>query len=213
VIHLSSLAKTVSPGPGLRDKVVLQPTTLSLPADRRLAVLGGDAAANTVFLRLLARAELPTHGTVVSRVRLSPVVRPGRLFHPVLTSLENVRFYARMLNLDAKRLASAIGVFAGVDVRPSLVPEAETSDYRRALETALLILLPYECYLVDEIARLEEPARQSLFAAVAQRRGGIIFTTGKARLARQLADCAVVIRNGIVHPFSQVEEAIAFHGR
>jgi ABC-type polysaccharide/polyol phosphate transport system ATPase subunit len=213
MIHLSSVAKT-APGSGLRDrtiKVVLQPTTLSLPADRRVAVLGEDQSTNTMFLRLLARAEAPTHGKVIASARVSPVVRPGRLFHPSLSVLENIQFFARMLNVDANQLARAVSFFAGADIY--LESAAEALDRRIALETALLSILPYDCYLVDELARLRDAAKDCLVAAATQRQAGIIFTTGKPRLALELADCAVVIRNGIVHPFSEVEEAIAFHGR
>jgi hypothetical protein len=118
-----------------------------------------------------------------------------------------------MFNLDAKRLASAVSALSGADGNLGLSSERETLDHRRALEVALLIILPYDCYLVDEIGRLQDAARKSLLAAAVQRRAGIIFTTRQPRVARELADCAVVIRNGIVHPFSQVEEAIAFHER
>jgi hypothetical protein len=51
-------------------------------------------------------------------------------------------------------------------------------------------------------------------AAQAARRGaGVIFATDRARLARQLGDCAVVIRDRTLHPFARIEEASRFYER
>ena len=184
-----------------------------MPADRRLAVLGKRRQGKSVFLRILAGVEEPTRGEVISRLRLSPVVRSGALFHPRMSALENVRFFARMLNLDADRLALAVDAFYGADGVLGRSRKGEEGDRRKAAEIAFLSLLPFDCYLIDDIGQLPEAARKRHLDAAAQRRAGIIFATNQPQLARRYADCAVVIRDGIVHPFSDVAEAIAFDER
>lgn len=194
-------------------KVVLNPTTFAMPADRRLAVLGGRGQGKTVFLKLLAGMEMPTRGDVVSSVSLSPIVRFGGLFHPRLSDIENIRFYARMLDLDEDALAMTLDTACnanGAMVR-SLSATGKTD--RKAAEMALLSVLPFDCYLLDEVAQLEEVVRNRLLGIAAQRGAGIIFSTNLPQLARRYADCAIVIRNGFVHPFSDIEEALAFHER
>lgn len=212
MIHLSSLAKSHAV-PGSRPKIVLRPTTLALPADRRLAVLGEGREANSAFLRLLAGVARPTRGTVISDLRLSPVVRRVGLFHPHLNSLENIRFFARMLNFDADQLMLAVGAFAGAGSSLGRPPKDEDGAERKAAEMALLTILPFDCYLIDEITQFSEAVIRRHLDVVAPRGAGMIFSTTSARLARQFGDCAIVIRNGIVHPFSNVAEALAFDGR
>ncbi len=181
-----------------------------MPTDRRLALLGASGQGKTVLLQILAGVEPPTQGQAISPVRLSPIIRLGRMFHRHLDNLENVRFFARMLNLGAEQLASAVNAVAGSDAfDPS--PRRGDRDRRKYAEMALLSLLPFDCYLIDEIGQVFEEARERLFASAAQRRAGVIFATSRPSLARRYADCAIVIRDGIVHPFSQIEEAIAFH--
>jgi capsular polysaccharide transport system ATP-binding protein len=212
LIHLFSLTKSFPAAvSGSRPKLVLHPTTLSLPADRRLAVLAKKLGGKSVFLRILAGVEAPTDGEVISTVRSSPVIKSGVLFHPRISNVENIRFFARMLNLDPDRLTVAIDAFCRANGVAGQWLEDEQQ--RRAAEVALLTILSFDCYFVDEIGQLAEPARLRLFDVAEQRQGGVIFATNQPRLARRYADCAVVIRDGIVHPFSNVAEAIAFHER
>lgn len=199
--------------PGSRPKVVLYPTTIDLPIDRRVAVIGPKRHGKSVFLRLLAGVETPTVGHVVSRARLSPVIKAGAVFERRLTIFENIRFFARMLNVDAEQLALTIMSVCGPDSGMAKTRDGETDDQRRAAELALLSILPFDCYLADEIALIPESARLGLFKAAERQRAGIIFATNMKHLARDYADCALVIRDKTLYPFSDVEEAIAFNER
>lgn len=212
LIHLLSLAKSY-PVAGARPKIALRPTTLALPTDRRLAVLGEKRPGQSVFLRLIAGIERPTRGQVVSSVRLSPIIKPGGLFHPHLSALENIRFFARMLNLDANQLTLAVAASCGAGGVLSRSPKGEGGDRTKAAEMALICLLPFDCYLVDELGQLPGAARKRLRDTAALRQAGIIFATNQPQLARRFAECAIVIRDGIVHPFSNVAEALAFDER
>jgi capsular polysaccharide transport system ATP-binding protein len=194
-------------------KVVFQPTTLSLPANRRLAVLGKKQSVNVEFLRLLAGVTVPTRGKVISRVRLSPIINTVGLFHPTFNGLENIRHFARLLNFDADRLMVAIDAFTGTGGALGGSALEEQRERRREAVIGLLTLLPFDCYLIEELAQFSEEVMSRHLAAVAPRGAGLIFTTSSLRKARRYADCAVVIRDGIVHPFSNLEQAIAFHER
>ena len=212
VIHLVSIAMSF-PTHGSNHKVVLLPTTLDLPIDRRVAVIGQKRQGKSVLLRLLSGAETPTIGEVVSRARLSPVVRSGALFHAHLSTYENIRFLARMFNLDTDLLAKTVMAVCGISGIMGAPLKEEAAEDRRTAELALLSILPFDCYLVDEPSLLPEIARERLFSAAAQQGAGVIFATNQLGLVHTYADCAVVIRDKTIHPFSDIEEAIAFHER
>jgi ABC-type polysaccharide/polyol phosphate transport system ATPase subunit len=196
--------------PRTKPKVILQPTSLSLPTDRRLVVLGKRQSVKSSFLRLLAGVLAPTRGRVIAQVRLSPIINPTGLFYPYLNGVENIRHFARMLNLDPDQLMVAVDAFSGTGGSLGGPAQEEQRDRRREAVMGLLTLLPFDCYLIDEIAQFSEAATRRHLDAVAPRRAGLIFTTASRRLALQYADCGIVIRDGIVHPFSSVEKAIAF---
>jgi ABC-type polysaccharide/polyol phosphate transport system ATPase subunit len=211
LIHLVSLAKVYST-PEHPPKVVLRPMTLALPADRRLAVLGQRRQGKSVFLRLLAGVEAPTQGEVIAPGRMSPVARPNVLFHPRLSIAENIRFFARTLNLHPDQLTVALDAFCGTG--GTLTRPTKGIDHNRtAAEMALLSMLPFDCYCVDDIGHVAEASRERLFDGAARRRAGVIFATNQTRLARRYADCAIVLRDGNVHPFSSIDEAISFDER
>jgi capsular polysaccharide transport system ATP-binding protein len=212
VIHLVSIAMSYAI-PGSGHKVVLLPITLDLPINRRLAVIGQKKQGKSVLLRVLSGAETPTIGEVVSRARLSPVIRAGALFSPRLSIYENIRFVARMFNLDTDFLAEAVLSVCGIAGVMGDKAKGESNEDKKTAELALLSILPFDCYLVDELSLIPETARQGLFSAAHQHGAGVIFATNSTRLVQRYADCAVVIRNKTIHPFSDVEEAIAFHER
>jgi capsular polysaccharide transport system ATP-binding protein len=209
LIHLVAVAKSYVVAHSAA-KTVLEATTLTVPADRRLAVLGARREGKSTFLRLLAGTETPTAGEVIALGRRSPVVRFGGLFDRRLTGRENVRFFARMMDVDADQLAMALDAFCNANgvLAQSL---DDPGDDSQAAELALLSILPFDCYFLDEIGALETAVRERLLGLAAQRGAGVIFATNQPQLARRYADCAVVIRNRTVHPFSTVAEAIAFH--
>jgi capsular polysaccharide transport system ATP-binding protein len=212
LIHLVGVEESTW-APRTPPKIIFQPTTLSLPADRRLVVLGKKYSVNLEFLRLLAGVSVPTRGKVVSHLRLSPIISLSGLFYPYVNGLENIRHYARMLNVDANRLTLAIDLFTGTGGALGGPAKDQQRDRSKEAMIALFTLLPFDCYLIDEIAQFSEAVVSRHLDAVAPRRAGLIFTTHSQRQARQYADCAIVIRDGIVHPFSDVERAIAFHER
>jgi len=212
LIHLIGVEESTW-APRTTPKIVFQPTTLSLPADRRLVVLGKKYSVNSEFLRLLAGVTAPTRGKVISDVRLSPIINLSGLFYPYVNGLENIRHYARLLNVDANKLTLAIDLFTGTGGSLGGAVKDQQRDHSKEAMMALFTLLPFDCYLIEEIAQFSDLVMRRHLDAVGPRGAGLIFTTHSLRQARRYSDCAIVIRDGIVHPFSDVERAIAFHER
>ena len=208
MIQLCSVAKV---HPGKMPTVLINPTDIVLPTDRKMVVLGDQPQIRSLFLALLAGAEPPSRGEVSSHVSLSPIVRYGALFHRRLSVIDNIRFFARMLNVDAAQLLVLVNAFHPIDKMLAGDVKHENMEQRRAAEIGVLSLLPFDCYLIDELWLISGGVRERFFHATAARGSGIIFTTNHVRLAREHADCAVVIREGTVYPFSDVDEGIAFH--
>jgi capsular polysaccharide transport system ATP-binding protein len=213
LIRLVAVQKSNRDPPHGALRVTLRPTTLTMPVDRRIAVLGKKRSANSSFLRLLAGVTAPTSGKVISQARLSPILKSNELFHYSFNGLENIRHYARILNMSPNQLFLAINRLSenagslGGPIRD------EEQGWRDEAIVALFTLLPFDCYLIDEISQYGETMIRRHLDVVAQRGAGLIFTTTSVRWTRYYAEAAIVVRDGAVYPFSTVEQAIAFHER
>jgi capsular polysaccharide transport system ATP-binding protein len=210
MIHLLSVAKSYT-GAGSAPNVVFRPTNLSLPADRTVVILGERREGKSVLLQLLAGAEPPDKGRVIAPVRLSPVVNARSVLHPQLTVLENIRFLARLFGMNSDRLAAAVDAICGIG--PLMFQPVKIQDpaQRRTLEAAVVLALPFDCYLIDSVGSKAPEGLELSITTANRRQAGVIFATSQSKLARQFASFVVVIRDHTLYPFNRVGEAIRFY--
>lgn len=211
MIRLVSLAKSFTGRTG-GSTIVFRPTTVFLPADRRIAVLGPRRSGKTVFLQLLAGAEQPEQGGVIAQLRFSPIVNSGPLLQPQLSVHENIRFYARVFGISSEWLLSTIAAFCDATKLEQPLKSHDIG-FRKSLETILTVMLPFDCYLFDNVEQIAPEAVKLAFGVAAGREAGIVFTTNQLRLARQFADFGIVISDQTLYPFPSIEQAIGFHER
>jgi capsular polysaccharide transport system ATP-binding protein len=204
MIRLVSMAKAVEGRP------LFRPTTLAVPTDRRVGILGRKSAGKTALLHILAGSDWPDSGVVDCSATRSPVVNSGGIFHPQLSGYENLRFLARSLGVGADELlaaAHALNPIALDLVRPWRTQPAAD---RRALEAATVTMLPFDCYLYDDATQFEQNLISRCFEAVRRRGAGAVFATANPRFLRRFADFAIVIRDATLHAFDHVEDGIEF---
>ena len=212
MIHLLSLAKSY-PGPGDRPNVVFRPTSLSMPADRRVAVLGERREGKSVLLQLLAGAEPPDKGRVIAPVRFSPVINARSVLHPQLSVFDNIRYLGRLFGMDADRLAAAVDAICGIGPLMFQPVRHQDAVQRRTVEAAVVFALPFDCYLVDSVGGKAPEMLEFCLEIALRRQAGVIFAANQPKLARQFADFCVVISDQMLHPFGDVREAIQFYER
>ena len=214
LIHLVDAAKSFA-RPGASPRVVLLPATLSLPTDRRLGVLGARKAGKTTLLQLLAGGIRPDHGAVMGADVMSPAVNAGGsaggLMHPGLSAVENLRFLARAYGFDADGLLAAAVALAGSDMLLDRPLKTQEGPQRRSFEAATTFVIPFGCYLVDEIGQVDQDVMARCFALAARRGAGVIFTTSQPRLVMQHAEAAVTLRDGALQVFAEARDAVENH--
>jgi len=79
---------------------------------------------------------------------------------------------------------------------------------RRPMEMLLAALLPYDCYLVDDVERVDPEIFAVVLRILRRRRAGMIFTAHNYKFAREFATSGCVIANRTAHAFESVEEAL-----
>jgi capsular polysaccharide transport system ATP-binding protein len=189
------------------------PTSLSLPTERRVALLGRSLAGKSVLLRILTGLEAPDTGHVVAPLRLSPIANSSAPFDTRMTIADNIRYLARLYGVDAETLTLATVSYCRTDLPIQSPIAALPRNLWRALDIALVAVLPFDCYLLDHITNIETGIVSRYVASAMQRNAGVIFATSRIYDVREHADFVVVLHGKSLYPFDDVNEAIQFYDR
>ncbi len=93
----------------------LRDVSFTVGAGESFGIVGRNGAGKSTLLKVIAGIVPPTHGGVVVRGRLSPLLELGAGFDPELTGRENIQLYGCLLGFRRKHLearTTAIAEFA-----------------------------------------------------------------------------------------------------
>ena len=193
---------------------VLKGIDMSIEAGSSVVMFGPNGAGKTTFLRILSPLSKPTSGTVrVSGgdIKNNPegirqylgLVSHAPLLYDDLTAYENLRFYARLYDLDAphdriRELLERVGLWHR---RHDLVRTFSRGMVQRmAIARALLHNPPI--LLLDEPDTGLDPQAAEMMTDLLREIGGsertIIMTTHHLERGLELADRVVMLVGGLI---------------
>ena len=186
--------------------------SLDLPADRRVAILGGKYSGKSALVQMLCGLVKPNHGYVERFTRLS---FPGgflRGFRPAHTGRHNIEFAAKIYDADPREVVEFVRHVSGLGNKIDMHMRLMTPQDRARLSYTLMYALPFDTYLFDNSIGAIDPefrARCEAMFAARMATAGAIVATAQTRIARQHCDCAYVIRNKGLTFYEDVPEAIS----
>lgn len=191
---------------------VLDGATIDLPSDRRLAVLGHEHSGKTTLIHLLSGLLAPQGGRIERFGRLSFPAGYQRGFRLANSGRQNVMFAARIYDADPEEVFEFVRTVSGYGDRLDQPLRDWAVQDRVSLSYILTYALPFDTYLFDNtigpgLPEMRELCRQLFEARTTS--AGAILATRQPRLAEQLCDCAVVIRDRGLLWFDDIREAIA----
>jgi capsular polysaccharide transport system ATP-binding protein len=209
MIQLLDVAKSYAKGRG-GAKVLFSPTSITMPLDCRIGVLGAKSAGKSTLLQMLAGNVPPDRGCILMPEEVAPVVSSGRLLYPQLSGAENAQFIARIYGVDVEPLLIAMEAFRAGDFNLHQPVRLQSMDSRRGLEAAMITVLPFDCYLYDDVGFLEPNLLELCFDAAYQRHATAVFSTADPRLVQRFAEFVLVIKGTSLYPFHEIEAAVDF---
>lgn len=212
VIRLEDLTK----GFWLRGQYtpVIDRLTLTLPNDRSLALLGPNGAGKSTLLAMIAGILPPDRGRVLRDGQISWPVGLGGTFHPQMTGAQNTRFVARLYGVDSDSLLAFVADFSELGEAFHHPIKTYSSGMRSRLGFGMVMGIPFDTYLIDEVtavgdARFIRKSR-AVFQARMKHASAIVVSHQMATL-REFCDAGLVLHRGGLEIFEDIEDAIARH--
>jgi capsular polysaccharide transport system ATP-binding protein len=211
MIVLEQVAMTL-PAYKQKDRVVLSPTNLVIPSDRRIALLGHSSDDNRLLIDLLGGLMMPRAGRIVRMARVSfPVGHLGG-FEKKLSVRLNVAHLAGIYDADARTVIEFVERVAGIGSAFDKPFDVLPGTMRKLLGRVVAYAIPFDVYvLADGISRSRKgrgDVTRELFEARA-RTAGMIIPTRDPQAAREHCEMGLVLNHGELVLHDDIEKALA----
>jgi capsular polysaccharide transport system ATP-binding protein len=212
VIHLKNLTKTYRLD-GV-SKTIIDKVNLTLPARTSIGLLGRNGAGKSTLLRMIAGTQVPTSGEIIVEGSVSWPVGFAGSFHADLTGAQNTRYIARIYGVDSDELVAFTEDFAELGAHFHLPLRTYSSGMISRLAFAASMGISFDVYLVDEITAVGDAAfrkkSNDLFMARMSGAGAIVVNHTMS-VIRELCTKAMVLDDGELRWFDNVDDAIRYH--
>ena len=197
-------------------KTVLNYVSVNFEPGYSYGILGVNGAGKSTFMRLIAGAELPNSGRIQRSVRVSwPLGFAGGL-HPGLTGKENVQFIARTYGENPHEVVDFVEDFAEIGPYINAQVKTYSSGMIARVAFGLSMAISFDCYLIDEVMGVGDARFQAKCRAQFDRRkefSDVIMISHDPLTIRQYCERGVVLADGQLHFFNQVDDAIDLYRR
>lgn len=195
-------------------KIVVNNLNMTLPTGQSLALLGRNGAGKSTLLQMIAGTMRPDSGRITSDGTISWPVGFGGSFHRELTGAQNVRFIARIYGVDTDSLLAFVEDFAELGAHFHMPVRSYSSGMRSRLTFGASMGIRFDTYLVDEVTAVgDQIFKRKSQAVFAQRmkQSSAILVSHEMGQVRQFCDAGVVLEQGQLFYFEDLDEAIDLH--
>jgi len=195
-------------------KVVIDDLTIDLPTGKSLALLGRNGAGKSTLLQMIAGTVSPDDGHIYSDGSISWPVGFRGSFHRDLTGAQNIRFIARIYGVDTEELLAFVEDFAEIGEQFYEPVRSYSSGMQARLAFGASMGIHFDTYLVDEVTAVGDARFKRKSRAVFRQRmkaSDAIMVTHDMGQVRQFCDAGVVLDQGRLTYFEDLEEAIGLH--
>ncbi|HSJ72588.1 MAG TPA: ABC transporter ATP-binding protein [Acidimicrobiia bacterium] len=166
-------------------------------------IVGPNGAGKSTLMKIMARVLPPTHGRVIVRGSVAPMIELGAGFNADLTALENIVMYGTLLGHSPKRMR---------DRAPAIAEWAELSDYidvpLRSYSSGMLARLAFsiatdiepDVLVVDEVLSVGDASFQirseHRMKTLIERGASVVIVSHQLDMVAELSDRAMWIHKG-----------------
>jgi capsular polysaccharide transport system ATP-binding protein len=193
---------------------ILRDANLTFPAGAAVGLLGRNGAGKSTLLRMISGLVQPDAGRISVQGKVSWPVGFQGSFHPDLSGAENTRFVARLYRVNTDWMTQFVSEFSGLGVQYNLPFRSYSSGMRARLAFAVSVAVPFDTYLIDEITSVGDASfRQKCEYTLGKllEKSGAVIVTHSMEFLRRTCQSGVVLEEGRLIPFDNIEDAIEHH--
>ncbi|MCC6529207.1 MAG: ABC transporter ATP-binding protein [Pseudomonadales bacterium] len=193
---------------------VLDGINLTIRPGEKIGILGRNGAGKSTLIRILGGAERPTRGHIRRGMSISWPLAFGGAFQGSLTGLDNLKFICRVYGADYRDKIDYVQDFAELGEYFREPVKAYSSGMRARLAFAISMAVEFDCFLIDEViavgdTRFHDKCQHELFEKRKDR--AFVVVSHEAHNIRERCSTALVLHQGKLHPFTNIEEAYSFY--
>jgi len=197
-------------------RYILRQQTIHFQSGYSYGLLGVNGAGKSTTIRLLAGLELPDVGTIRRNVRVSWPLGFASGFNLMMSGRENLKFVSRAYGEDPKRVMEFVADFSELGAYLYQPVKTYSSGMVARLAFGLSMAIEFDCYLIDEIVSVGDARFQKRCEEVFQKRrerASLIMVTHDMQMVNRFCDRALVLVDGELRPFANVDDAISAYMR
>lgn len=186
-----------------------------------LGIIGRNGAGKSTLLKILSRTTAPTTGKVKIKGRVASLLEVGTGFHPELSGRENIFLNGAILGMTKREIRGKfeeIVDFAGVERYIDTPVKRYSSGMYVRLAFAVAAHLEPEILVVDEVlavgdAEFQKKALGKMKDVSTNEGRTVLFVSHNTRAIRALCSKALLLTNGKVDSFGDVDTITENHFR
>lgn len=193
---------------------VFRDLNLTIPDGRNIALIGRNGAGKSTLMNLIGGLDTPDKGVIRSTNSISWPVGLGGGFQGSLTARENVKFVARVHGMDGDelhRVVKFVEDFAEIGRYFDLPVKTYSSGMKSRVGFGLSLAFDFDYFLIDEAMSTGDAHFQNKAQKAFQDRisgSKVILVTHSMAQVRKMCDYVLLLRDGQVIPYEDVEEGI-----
>ncbi len=197
-------------------KHIVRNANVTIPTGATVGLMGRNGAGKSTLLQLIAGTLNPDRGRVRVTGSVSWPIGLAGCIHPELTGRQNVRFIARVYGVDTDELVDFVGDFAQLGAHYQQPVRTYSSGMRARLNFGMSMGIRFDTYLIDEVTSVGDASFRARSYDLFMDRvstSGAIFVSHSNQQVKQFCKHGIVLENGRLTYFHDVEEAIDRHMR
>ena len=193
---------------------VIRALNLTLPSGRSLALLGRNGAGKSTLLNMVSGTMRPDSGEIISDGSISFTVGYAGSFHKDMTGAQNTRFLARVYGVDTDDLCDFVEDFAEIGPHFHMPVRTYSSGMKSRLAFGVSMGIKFDTYLIDEAtatgdARFRRKSKEVFKVRMAD--SSAVMVSHSMEDIRAFCDAGLVLNDGEIEVFEDVEDAIKRH--
>lgn len=193
---------------------IFRDLNLVIPDGKNIALIGRNGAGKSTLMNLIGGLDTPDKGVIRSNNSISWPVGLGGGFQGSLTARENVKFVARVHGAEGDelhRIVKFVEDFAEIGRYFDLPVKTYSSGMKSRVGFGLSLAFDFDYFLVDEAMSTGDAHFQNKAQTAFKERihgSKIILVTHSMAQVRKMCDYVLLLRDGQVIPYDNVEEGI-----